>query len=190
VEEIERHPPTKVEIFTEEHHLEGFVATGDRRFSTWLNLEDLSAIAVRDAALGSPSDLNKPDVPLEYVLVNRDAVLAVIPRDTPVASADGVQPRRALEHVDKERHGVVVSIPPFAVRGQMHMARGADLRRAVGSFPGTFIPVTDARIVHTLNPTALWQGEVVLINTSRAQLYWPSPDDSGSQREPTGADRV
>jgi hypothetical protein len=180
VEERDRESVTEIEVLTADHHLVGHVWTGGRRFSTWLNLEDVSTLTLKNAALRSLHDLEKPEVPLEYVLVNRDAVLAVIPRDAPVVSLSGVQPQRPLEHVDKEPHGVVVSIPPLAVRGQMHVARSADLQRALISFPGTFVPITEARVVYTPKPVALWQGEVVLINRDKAQLYWPAPEDRRS----------
>lgn len=177
MEERERESVTKMEVVTADHHLVGYVWTGGRRFSTWLNLGDVSTITLKNAALRSLHDLEKPEVPLEYVLVNRDALLAVIPRDPPVVSQNGAQPQRPLEHVDKEPYGVVVSIPPLAVRGQMHVARSADLQRALISYPGTFMPITEARIVYTPNPVALWQGQVILINRDKAQLYWPAPED-------------
>ena len=46
---------------------------------------------------------------------------------------------------------------------------------ALISFSGDFMPITEARIVYTPNPSLLWQGDVILINRARAELYWPAP---------------
>ena len=180
MEERDRRSVTKVEILTEEHHLVGYVATGGRRFSTWLNLGDAPIIRLKSVALRSLHDLERPEVALEYVLVNRRAILAVIPRESPIVSLEGEEERRTMERVDKERHEVVVSVPPFAVRGQMHVARTADVQRAIESFPGTLMPITEARLVYTPNPQMLWRGGVILINRDEAQLYWPAPEDRRS----------
>jgi hypothetical protein len=177
MEQSERHSVTKVELLTVDHHLVGYVATAGRRFSTWLNMGDSRTVTLDKVALRSLHDVGKSDVPLEYVLVNRDAIMAVIPRDAPVVTMGGEQDLRPLEYVEKERHSVVISVPPFAVRGEMHLAKSADFQRALVSFPGVFMPITEARIVFTPNPQLLWQGSVILINREKAQLFWPAPEE-------------
>jgi len=177
VEERDRESVTKVEILTVEYHLVGYVRTGGRRFSTWLNLSDVQMPKLEDVALKSLHDSDRPEVLLEYVLVNRGSILAVIPREVAVVSPADEEDQRPLEYVVKERHELVVSIPPFALRGQMHIARSADLQRALISVPGTFMPLTEARIVYLPNPKQLWHGGVILINRDKAQLYWPSPEE-------------
>jgi hypothetical protein len=177
VEEIDRSSATEVEVFTVEYHLVGHVKTGGRRFSNWLNLGDAQTFTVEDVALRSLHDLDRAAVKLGYVLVNRDAILAIIPRDLPAATMGDQIATKPLEYVEKEQHEVVVSVPPFALRGQMHLAKTADLQRALITFSGTFIPLTKARIVYTARAAALWDGEVILFNRDRAQLYWPSPAD-------------
>jgi hypothetical protein len=177
VEERDRDSVTKVEVLTVDHHLLGYVATTGRRFSTWLNMGDSPTLTLDKVALRSLHDVGKSDVPLEYVLVNRDAIMAVIPREAPVAALGRDQDQRPLEYVEKEPHAVVISLPPFAIRGEMHLARSADLQRALISFPGDFMPITEARIVYTPNPELLWQGSVILVNRDKAQLYWPAPQE-------------
>ena len=177
MEEMDRHSATELEIFTVEYHLVGHVKTGGRRFSNWLNLGDAQTFTVEDVALRSLHYLERAAVDLGYVLVNRDAILAVIPRELPAETMADQVTSKPLEYVEKEQHEVVVSVPPFALRGQMHLAKTADLQRALITFPGTFVPLTRARIVYTAMAAALWDGEVILFNRDRAQLYWPSPAD-------------
>jgi hypothetical protein len=117
------------------------------------------------------------DVPLEYILVNRDAIMATIPREAPVAALGRDRDQKPLEYVEKERHAVVISLPPFAVKGGMHLAKGADLQRALISFAGSFMPITVARIVYTPNADLVWQGSVILVNRDKAQLFWPAPGE-------------
>jgi hypothetical protein len=85
--------------------------------------------------------------------------------------------QRPLEYVEKEKHGVMISVPPFAVKGEMHLAKRADFQRALISFPGAFLPITEARIVYTPNPELLWPGKVILVNRDKAQLFWPAPEE-------------
>ena len=176
MEERERDSVTKVEMVTAEHHLVGYVRTGGRRFSSWLNLGDSPALRVENLALQSLRELGRPEVYVPYAVVNREAVLAVIPREIPAASLGDERPPRPMEYVVKEQHEIVVSLPPFAVRGQLHITKSADLQRAVTSFAGTFMPLTEARIVYIPHPETVWQGSVVLVNRDKAQLYWPSPE--------------
>lgn len=176
MEQRDRHSVTKVEVLTVDHHLLGYVATAGRRFSTWLNIGDAPTLTLDKVALRSLHDVGKSDVPLEYVLVNRDAIVAVIPREAPIVTMGVDEDQRPLEYVEKERYSVVISVPPFAVRGEMHLAKSADLQRALISFPGAFMPITEARIVYTPNPELLWQGSVILINRDKAQLFWPAPE--------------
>ncbi len=168
---------TKIEVLTVDHHLLGYVATAGRRFSTWLNMADSPTLTVDKVALRSLHDVGRSDVPLEYVLVNRDAIMAVIPHEAPIVALGRDDEQRPLEYVEKEKHGVMISVPPFAIKGEMHLAKSADFQRALISFPGTFMPITEARIVYTPNPKLLWQGSVILINRDKAQLFWPTPDE-------------
>ena len=177
MEARDRESVTKVEILTVEYHLMGYVRTGGRRFSTWLNLGDVHTLKLENVALKSLHDPDRPEVFLEYVLVNRGAILAVIPREIPAGGLGNEQDQRPLEYVVKERHELVVSVPPFALRGQMHVARSADLQRSLTSLTGTFMPLTEARIVYLPDAKQVWHGGVILINRDKAQLYWPSPKE-------------
>jgi len=177
MERREGHSLTKIEVLTVDHYLLGYVATAGRRFSTWLNMTDAPTLTLDRVALRSLHDVGGSDVPLEYVLVDTGAIMAVIPHEAPVAVLAREEEQRPLEYVEKEKHGIVMSVPPFAVRGEMHVAKSADLQRALMSFPGAFMPVTDARIVYTPNPKLLWQGSVILVNREKAQLFWPAPEE-------------
>lgn len=176
MQEMHSQSMTKVDILTVGHHLSGYVTTGDRRFSTWLNLRDQPTITLENVDLRSLHDLEGTEVSLGFVLVNRDSVVAAIPRESGVLSMPKEREQRPLEYVEKTKHEVVVSLAPFALRGHVHLARDADLRRSLTRYPDSFMPITEARIVYTPNPKLLWEGEVVLINRDRAQLYWPALD--------------
>jgi len=176
MEEMGRQSTMKLEMLTVDHHLVGYVTTGARRFSTWLNLDDLPTITMDNVTLRSLWNPESAVVSLAFVVVNREAILAAIPREAPTVPLGKDPERRPLEHVKKIRHEVVVSLAPFALRGYMHLAKEADLRRALSTFTDSFMPVTEARVVYTPNPQLLWEGDVVLINRSKAQLYWPAPD--------------
>jgi hypothetical protein len=170
---------TKVEILTVEYHLTGYVRTGGRRFSTWLNLGEVQTPKLENVALKSLCDPDRPEVFLRYVVVNRGSILAVIPREAPSAGPAEERDQRPLEYVVKEPHDLVVSVPPFAARGQMHIAKDADLQRALASLTGAFMPLTEARIVYLPNPKQVWHGGVILVSRDKAQLYWAAPEEEG-----------
>jgi hypothetical protein len=176
-------PLTKIEVLTADYHLEGTVATKGRRFSTWLNLEEASTFDIGGAALKSLAEAQTPEVRLGETLINRAAIVAVIPQDEPSGPATGQEEHKPLEYVDKEQHQFVMSAPPFALKGYLHVARGADLSRALISFPGSFIPVTQTRIIYTPRPELAWEGDVVLVNGDKVQLLWPA---GGQQEGPAG----
>lgn len=164
---------TRIEVLTGEHHLVGDVRTAGRRFSTWLNLDETRTLTMHDAALRSLSEAQRSYTDLGYVLVNRDAIVAVILREES-GGALAEPPRKPLEYVDKERHEVVVSAPPYGIKGYLHVARSADLHRALGTLPGHFVPLTKARLIYTPHSEFSWEGEVVLVNRARAHLFWPA----------------
>jgi hypothetical protein len=180
MEELRYPSVVQVEIFTTDHHLLGKLTTRGRRFSTWLNLEDAPTITLDNAAVRSLQNPDAPDLSVGYVMVNRESMLAVIPRETAAPVPTSELGMRPLEYVEKSRHEVVVSVTPFVLRGHVHVAMGADVRHALSTFGDPFMPVTEVRIVYTPNPQLLWEGEVVLFNRAKAQLYWPAPT---AQRE-------
>ncbi|NIN67078.1 MAG: hypothetical protein GTO63_20760 [Anaerolineae bacterium] len=170
----------EVEVFTTDHHLLGNLSTRGRRFSNWLNLEDAPTITLDNAAVRSLQNPDASDLSVGYVMVNRESMLVVIPRETPTPVPPSELDMRPWEYVEKSRHEVFVSVAPFVLRGHVHVAMGADVRHALSTFSDSFMPVTDVRIVYAPNPKLLWEGEVVLFNRAKAQLYWPAPT---AQRE-------
>jgi len=51
MEEMDHQSPMKVEVFTVEHHLLGYVSTGGRRFSAWLNVRDQPIVTLQNVSL-------------------------------------------------------------------------------------------------------------------------------------------
>jgi len=176
MEEMGRQSTMKLEMLTVDHHLVGYVTTGARRFSTWLNLVSEPTFTLDNAIVRSLEELDAAEIPLEFVLVERRAVVAAIPREPPVTGEATERGGKPLEYVEKMRREIVVTLPPFALRGHIHLAKGADLRRVLATSRDAFMPFSEARLVYTVNPRLLWEGEVILVNRSKAQLYWPSPD--------------
>lgn len=174
----ERHYPSvvEVEVFTTDHHLLGSLSTLGRRFSTWLNLEDAPTLTLDSVTVRSLQNPEIPELSVSYVLVNRENILAVIPREVPTVVPASELEVRPLEYVEKSRHEVVVSLTPFVLKGCVHVAKAADVRHALTTFSDSFMPVTEVRVVYTPNPALLWEGDVALFNRAKAELYWPAPE--------------
>jgi len=169
----------KVDFLTANHHAVGYVTKGGGRFSDWLNFVDEPTVTLDDAILRSLEEFEAREVSVEFAVVVWCAIGAATPRETRAAVVARERAPKPIEYVEKIRHEVVVSLPPFALRGNVHLAKGVDLRRALASLTAAFVPFTEGRIVYEPNPRLQWEGEVILVNWSKAQLYWPSPDLDG-----------
>jgi len=84
MEQMEHQSTVKVEILTVVHHLVGYVTTGARRFSTWLNLDNLPTIRMDTVTIRPLWNPERAVVSLGFDVVNSEAILAAIPREAPM----------------------------------------------------------------------------------------------------------
>ena len=68
---------------------------------------------------------------------------------------------------------MLISLPPFAITGYLHLAKQADIRTALRHLTKTFIPISETRAAYIPNPSIKWASEVIIVNRKRAQIFWP-----------------
>jgi hypothetical protein len=125
--------------------------------------------AVETRRLGPQSDkvFNCPTAQ-----IRREAIILAIPQEhrSPAAAA-----QHPLEYVAKEPHRVSFLFPAFAVVGDLHLARGADINAASPLRGGGFVPLTDAEAVYLPVPARVWRAAVIIVNVAKAEVCFFGP---------------
>jgi hypothetical protein len=163
----------QVEFLTDTHRIMGNLLTGELRLTDVLNSGSLDDPLVLEGVSTTPID-DPGAVPLvrDFAQINRNAIALGVPRE-PSTTPEERQRLRPFEYIPKDRYEVLVSVPPFAVNGHLHLARQADVRSALSNLNQIFVPLTRARAIYTPQPKVRWSSEVIIINRRRAQIFWP-----------------
>lgn len=163
----------QVEFLTDTHRIIGSLLTGELRLTDLLNFGALDDPIVLEEVSTTPIE-NPSAEPLvrDFAQINRDAIALGVPHEPPTTPQDR-QRIRPFEYIEKAKYEVLVSVPPFAVNGYLHLAKQADVRTALATLKQTFVPLTGARAVYTPQPEIRWSSEVIIINRRRAQIFWP-----------------
>ncbi|KPK21591.1 MAG: hypothetical protein AMJ76_02325 [Dehalococcoidia bacterium SM23_28_1] len=104
--------------------------------------------------------------------IRREAIILAIPQENRLPATEAQHP---LEYVAKEPHRVSFLLAAFAVIGDLHLARGADIN-AVSPVRGSdFVPLTDAEAVYLPDPALVWKAPVIIVNVARAQACCLGP---------------
>jgi hypothetical protein len=151
-------------LFTDAYVIRGQVATSQRRLTDVLNQADNEFLVLTDVLLdeyGTRSVAVKAD----YAQVNLMSVLFAVGE----AAADGAPDLRTPKIAEQ----ALISIPPFKLVGRIHLIPERDLRTALGSLTGRFIPVTDVSYWSETVGESRKSAPIVAFNRSRAQILAP-----------------
>ncbi len=160
-----------VEVLTDTHHIFGRVPAAPMRLSDILNSEPEQILVLKEAFIYPIDDPRISVVERPFAMVTKAQIALAIPRASHEEAAI-LDERRQLERIEKKPRPVTVSVPPFAVRGLMWMVPGVDEEAYFSRITRPFIPVTDGRAVYMHNASRLWEGEVILVNIRRSQVFW------------------
>ncbi|MFQ5945967.1 MAG: hypothetical protein ACE5NC_06920 [Anaerolineae bacterium] len=160
-----------VEVLTDTHHIFGRVPAAPLRLSDILNSEPEQILVLKEAFIYPIDDPRISVVERPFAMVTKAQIALAIPRGSPEEAAI-LEERRRLDRIEKKPRPVTVSIPPFAVRGLMWMVPGVDEEAYFSRISRPFIPITDGRAVYMQDASRLWEGEVILVNIRRSQVFW------------------
>jgi hypothetical protein len=104
--------------------------------------------------------------------VIKQQIVFGVPHEPP-STPEERQKIHSFDFVEKERHQVVISLPPFAVSGWLHLLKEANIWMPLRDLVATFLPITEARAVHTAKPAIGWSAETIIVNRERAHIIWP-----------------
>jgi hypothetical protein len=166
---------SQAELITERFCMLGRLdsAPGQARLVDVLNLRAEPVIVLRDVEakrLGAESAnvLNWP-----AAQVRREAIVLAIPHERRLPASE---PERQLEYVAKVPHRVSFLLPGFAVVGNFHLAREANIDIASPIRGSDFVPLTEAEAVYLPDPTLVWRAAVIIVNVAKAEVCCLSPD--------------
>jgi hypothetical protein len=112
------------------------------------------------------------------VQIRREAILLALPREHRLPAAEDQRP---LEYVAKEPHRVSFLLPDFAVVGDLHLAREADIGAASPMRGSGFVPLTNAEATYFPDPTLVWKAPVIVVNVAKAEIFSPADGLSPQQ---------
>ena len=162
----------EVEFLTDTHRIIGYLPTGERRLSDILNLDSEDSVVLDNVRTTPVDDPEVAPIVREFAQINKGTIALGIPHEPPTTPEER-QKIRPFEYIEKNRHQVLISLPPFAITGYLHLAKQADIRTALRNLTRTFIPISEARAAHIPNPSIKWASEVIIVNRKRAQIFWP-----------------
>jgi hypothetical protein len=167
-------------LFQAELITDGFCMVGrldlpstQARLADILNFRGEPVIALHDVEarrLGPESDkvFNWPTAQ-----VRREAITLAIPHERRPPAAETEHP---MEYVVKVPHRVSFLLPSFAVVGNFHLAKEADINVASPIRGSDFVPLTDAQAIYLPDPTLVWKAAIIVVNVAKAEVCCLSSD--------------
>ena len=156
--------PVPITLYTDAFMVKGVLETRHRRLTDALNESTDGFLVLSDTrfdAFRSAANLIHAD----FAQVNLASVLFVVSDE--IVDPDPVQasPRVAEE--------AMISVPPFAITGHIHLQPERPLREALGQLHGDFIPVTQATYWSDSLGEARTTAVMAAVNHGRCQILAP-----------------
>ena len=151
-------------LYTDVFVIRGTVDTRQRRVTDILNNADDRFLVLSDVTFDELGPSGRT-VRAEFAQVNLASILFAV-ADTPVDPAPELRTPKTPELA-------LVSVPPFAVIGRIHLMPERSLRASLTELTGHFIPVTDATYWSDSLGEARTSAMLVAVNHDRAQLLAP-----------------
>jgi hypothetical protein len=151
-------------LFTDSYKVRGTLRTRRRRLTDVLNAEDIQFLVLEEVIfeeLGSGTTVHRAP----YAQVNLHTVLFGV-------SEESVEPQPDMKTV-KVPQQALISLPPFTIRGHIHLSPEPNLREALNLLRDRFVPVTEAWYWSDYLDEARTQSPMVAFNHSRAQILAP-----------------
>lgn len=156
----------EVELLTATHRIVGKLEVGVRRLSDVLNARSEVSLCLQEARISTLTDTEAP-MRIDSVHVFKEGILLALPYGGERPGVD------ILEYRAKSRHRVQLSLPPFIVLGDLHLAPQVNLRKALAEGTPFFLPLSGAQIVYMPQPNFTWTRPVAILNRTHASFFRP-----------------
>jgi hypothetical protein len=161
----------KLEIYTPDRRLLGWIAPEGERTSDWMNRgQEIELLAAVELGLaGDAADLPQPQGEATRLRVPSLEVLFAVPPSLPQG-----------RHLRLHRRVVRISfeLGDYDLSGRIHVAPGADPGENLLRSSRTFVPITDAELIHYADPPFTRSFTTLIVNArnvSRVHLGESTP---------------
>lgn len=151
-------------LYTDAFVIRGTVESRQRRITDILNTADDRFLVLSDVTFDEFGAAGRT-IRSDFAQVNLESVLFAV-ADTPVDAAPELRTPKTPEQA-------LISVPPFAVVGRIHLLPERSLRESLSELTGHFLPVTDATYWSDSLGEARTTALLVAVNHARAQLMAP-----------------
>lgn len=165
-------------LFTDAFTVKGRLETPHRRISDALNEAQAGFLVLSDVQFDEYRTASAV-MRAEFAQVNLGSVLFVV-------SNEVVAPEPALA-TPKTSEEALISIPPFTIRGRIHLAAERPLREALSELRGEFVPVTNAVYWSDALGEARNRVAIAAVNHARCQILAPHHEVDPWAGMPTGS---
>lgn len=164
----------EIEAYTSAFRVVGTIRTPFRRVAEILTQLSSGHLSVERARVIEHATTEAATVDAGTVLVSLDAILVL------VASGLGGEPRGEMR-VTKQPVDVGLGIPPFHLRGTLHVPIGSDPAEGLTNVSERFVPMTGARLTSAAHPHLEREVPVLAVRRDRAEvivLHAPAASDT------------
>lgn len=167
-----------LKMFTDAFTVKGRLETQHRRISDALNEAQAGFLVLSDVQFDEYRTASAV-MRAEFAQVNLASVLFVV-------SDEVVPPEPALA-TPKVSEEALISIPPFTIRGRIHLLAERSLREGLSELHGEFIPVTNAVYWSDSLGEARTSVAIAAVNHARCQILAPHHEVDPWAGMPTGS---
>ena len=167
-----------LKMFTDAFTVKGRLETRHRRISDALNEAQAGFLVLSDVQFDEYRTASAV-MRAEFAQVNLASVLFVV-------SDEVVPPEPALA-TPKVSEQALISIPPFTIRGRIHLPAERSLREGLSELHGEFIPVTNAVYWSDSLGEARTSVAIAAVNHARCQILAPHHEVDPWAGMPTGS---
>jgi hypothetical protein len=161
-----------VEIFTSSQRFRGTLETRHLRVVDALNATTESFVILHDAEMTQLTGSLQHTQPLSIVKLSKHAITFAVPQEDETDDAVRRQ-QRLFAYTPKDAHPLLVCLPNFEVRGNIHIPRttsAPQVRDVLDLKGGDFVPMTGATLVFLVKPSIAFQAGVVIVNKHQIQV--------------------
>lgn len=166
-----------LKMFTDAFTVKGRLETRHRRISDALNEAQAGFLVLSDVQFDEYRTASAV-MRAEFAQVNLGSVLFVVSDEVV-----GPEPALATPKVSEE---ALISIPPFTIRGRIHLLAERPLREGLSELHGEFIPVTNAVYWSDSLGEARTSVAIAAVNHARCQILAPHHEVDPWAGMPTG----
>lgn len=157
-----------IAVFTGTHIVVGSLSIGEQRVSDVINVDiaDSPFLMLKNVKITAATGKDEPKV-AEFAYVNKEDIAFVVPVEEDKPKTGGTK----MTYVEKEKHLVEFIIPPYEVKGYVHLLKAMNVHDVQVFLKNRFVPLTNAEARRLSSRDVSIANPVIFVNRSRAEIF-------------------